>query len=256
MQGKLTSKWRTNNPDVESASELLKRINAEKEKLVKEGKLKRGKPFPPIKKDEVPFEIPEGWEWCRLGEVVELNRGRFSIRPRNDPRYFNGDYPFIQIGSLDEKGSLIYEAPQSLNEKGFSVSKMFPAGTIAIAIVGGTIGNLGVLAKEMCFTDSIVGIYPFKSWYNQKYILNFLKLKQPEIRYASYQMAGQPNIKIPTLTELYFPLPSLPEQQQIVTKLDELMQYCNKLEESIKTSQQQNEMLLKQVLREALEQKK
>jgi type I restriction enzyme, S subunit len=255
VQGKLTAKWRTENPNVEPASELLKKIKAEKEKLVKEGKLKKDKQLPAIKENEIPFEIPENWEWCRLGEVVEMNRGRFSIRPRNDPRYFNGNYPFLQIGSLDEKGSLIYEAPQSLNEKGLKVSKMFPEGTIAIAIVGGTIGNLGVLAKEMCFTDSMVGIYPFKSWYNQKYILNYLKLKQPEIRYASYQMSGQPNIKIPTLAELYFPLPPLQEQQQIVTKLDELMQYCDDLEKSIKTSQQQNEMLLHQVLREALEPK-
>ena len=81
--------------------------------------------------------------------------------------------------------------------------------TIAIAIVGGTIGNLGVLGKEMCFTDSIIGFLPFQNWYNQNFLLNFLLFKQPEIKYASYQMAGQPNIKIPTLSELYFPMPPL-----------------------------------------------
>jgi type I restriction enzyme S subunit len=252
MQGKLTAAWRAENQATEPASQLLARIKAEKEKLVKEGKLKKQKPLPPIKADEIPFEIPEGWVWCRLGSIVEMNRGRFSIRPRNDSRYFNGPYPFLQIGSLSEKGSIITEAPQSLNDMGLSVSKLFPRNTIAIAIVGGTIGNIGVLGREMCFTDSIIGFFPFPKMYNQEFILNFLRYKQPEIKYASYQMAGQPNIKIPTLSELYFPMPSLSEQQCIVTKLNELMHICDQMEERIKTSQQQNELLLQQVLREAL----
>jgi type I restriction enzyme S subunit len=252
MQGKLTAAWRAENPETEPASQLLARIKAEKGKLVKEGKLKKQKSLPPIKEEEIPFEIPEGWEWCRLGSIVEMKRGRFSIRPRNDPRYFKGSYLFLQIGSLDEKGSTIMDAPQTLNEKGLSVSKLFPKNTIAIAIVGGTIGNLGVLGKDMCFTDSIIGFFPYSHWYNQKFLLNFLRFKQPEIKFASYQMAGQPNIKIPTLSELYFPLPPLAEQQLIDTKLDELMHLCDQLEASIKASQQQNELLLQQVLREAL----
>ena len=259
MQGKLTSEWRASHPELvsgsHSATELLAKIKAEKKQLIKEGKIRGPKPLPPISEDEVPFDIPSNWTWCRLGEVVEMGRGRFSIRPRNDPRYFNGSYPFLQIGSLNEYGSRIYNAPQTLNEKGLTVSKMFPKNTIVIAIVGGTIGNLGVLGVEMCFTDSMIGFFPYPSMYNQEYLLNFLRFKQPEIKYASYQMAGQPNIKIPTLSELYFPLPPLSEQIRIVAKLDELMAYCDSLEVSIKKSQTENEMLLQQVLREALEPK-
>ena len=118
-------------------------------------------------------------------------------------------------------------------------------------IVGGTIGNLGVLGREMYFTDSIIGILPNK-FYNQDYILNYLRYKQPAIKSEAYQMAGQPNIKIPTLENLLFPMPPLEEQNRIVQKLDELMQYCNELEASIKQGQSQNEKLLQQVLREAL----
>lgn len=247
MQGKLALQ----DPNDEPASELLKKIKAEKEQLIKEKKIKKEKELSPIKPEEIPFEIPENWVWCRLGDVVRMSRGRFSIRPRNDPSYLGGKYPFIQIGSLDESGSTINDAPQTLNEKGYKVSKDFPAGTIAIAIVGGTIGNLGVLGKAMCFTDSIVGVLPNKN-YNQDYILNFLRSVQPSIKEASYQMAGQPNIKIPNLTNLIFPLPSLSEQHRIVAKLDQLMRHCDELEQSIKQSQTQNEQLLQQVLREAL----
>lgn len=245
VQGKLVPQ----NPNDEPASELLKKIKAEKEQLIKEKKL------PPIAANEIPFEIPKGWVWCRLGSVVQMSRGKFSIRPRNDPEYFGGKYPFIQIGSLDERGSIINEAPQTLNEKGIKVSKKFPENTIVIAIVGGTIGNLGVLGREMYFPDSIVGITP-SSFYIQKFVLLFLQYIQPAIKSEAYQMSGQPNIKIPTLENLKLPLPSLKEQQRIVQKVEYLMQTCDALETSIKKSTQLNEHLLQQVLREALAGKK
>lgn len=248
MQGKFV---KCTNTD-ETGQKLLAKIKVEKVQLIKEKKLKKENEILPINDDEIPYNIPNNWVWCKLGEVVKMSRGKFSIRPRNDPSYFGGEYPFIQIGSLDESGSIIYDAPQSLNEKGLQVSKQFPKDTIVIAIVGGTIANLGVLGREMCFTDSIVGIYPL-SWYNQKFVLNFLRYKQPEIKEASYQMAGQPNIKIPTLENLFFPLPPLHEQEQIVAKLEELMAFCDGLEKSIKESQGYNEKLLQQVLREALQ---
>ena len=241
VQGKLVKQ----NPKDEPASELLKKIKVEKEKL------KRGNKLEPIDNNDIPFTIPHNWIWCRFGEVVQMTRGKFSIRPRNDPNYFGGEYPFIQIGSLDEKGSIINDAPQTLNEKGRMVSKKFPKNTIAIAIVGGTIGNLGVLGREMYFTDSIIGIIP-SEFYNQEFILNFLRYKQAEIKTEAYQMSGQPNIKIPTLENLKLPLPPLAVQNQIVQKLDKLMQNCNNLEASIKQSAAQNEKLLQQVLREAL----
>lgn len=250
MQGKLVKSTNTKG----TGQQLLAKIKAEKAQLIAEKKLKKENEILPINGDEIPYNIPNNWVWCKLGEVVKMSRGKFSIRPRNDPSYFGGDYPFIQIGSLDESGSIIYDAPQSLNEKGLQVSKQFPKDTIVIAIVGGTIANLGVLGREMCFTDSIVGIYPL-SWYNQEFVLNFLRYKQPEIKQASYQMAGQPNIKIPTLENLIFPLPPLHEQEQIVAKLHELMSFCDGLEQSIKESQGYNEILLQQVLREALQPK-
>lgn len=241
VQGKLVEQSAKDEP----ASELLKKIKIEKSKL------KKGNLIEPVLNNEIPFSVPNNWRWCRFGEVVQMTRGKFSIRPRNDPSYFGGEYPFIQIGSLDEKGSVINEAPQTLNEKGIKVSKKFPKNTIAIAIVGGTIGNLGVLGREMYFTDSIIGIIP-SSLYNQDFILSFLKYKQPEIKAEAYQMAGQPNIKIPTLENLKFPMPPLKEQIRIVEKLEHLMQTCNELEDSIKQSATQNEKLLQQVLREAL----
>jgi len=247
IQGKLVKQ----NPNDEPANILLQKIKAEKELLIKDRKLQKEKALPQIKEEDIPFDIPENWVWCRFGEIVNMSRGRFSVRPRNDPDYFGGEYPFIQIGSLNDWGSTIEDAPQSLNAKGYKVSKEFPTSTIAIAIVGGTIGNLGVLGKPMCFPDSIIGILP-TSHLDHNFILNFMRFVQPTIRKASYQMAGQPNIKIPTLTDLMVPLPPLAEQRRIGENFEQLMQTCDALETSIKQSQQYNEQLLQQVIREAL----
>jgi type I restriction enzyme, S subunit len=241
VQGKLVPQ----NPNDEPASELLKKIKAEKQRL------KKGNIIEPISESSIPYKIPDNWIWCKFGEVIQMTRGKFSIRPRNDPSYFGGEYPFIQIGSLDEQGSVINDAPQTLNEKGIQVSKKFPKNTIAIAIVGGTIGNLGVLGREMYFTDSIIGILPSKL-YNQDFILYYLRYKQTAIKAEAYQMAGQPNIKIPTLENLFFPMPPIEEQERIIQSLKIVMQHCSDLEASIRESAEQNEKLLQQVLREAL----
>jgi len=84
IQGKLTADWREQHPDVEPASELLKRIAAEKAELVKAKKIRRQKPLPSITDDEIPFEIPELWEWCRLGGIIYENPGNgYSGKPVN-----------------------------------------------------------------------------------------------------------------------------------------------------------------------------
>jgi len=82
IEGKLTADWRAANPNIEPASELLKHIAAEKAQLIKDKKIKPQKPLPPIKDEEKPFDLPEGWIWCRLGNYVDFERGKFSIRPR------------------------------------------------------------------------------------------------------------------------------------------------------------------------------
>jgi len=133
------------------------------------------------------------------------------------------------------------------------LSKQFEKGTIAIAIVGGTIGNLGVLGLDMCFPDSMVGISPTPNT-NQDFILLLLRYKQPEIKKAAYQMAGQPNIKLPTLMNLVISLPPLAEQHAIVARVEKLMAMIDELEKQVTARKEQSEMLMQSVLREAFTQ--
>ena len=252
MQGKLVPQDENDKP----ASALLEKIKAEKERLIKEKKIKKQKPLPPITEDEIPFEIPENWVWCRLGDSGELKRGKSKHRPRNDERLFkSGEYPFIQTGDVarsKSNGYIIRTIHGYYNDFGLAQSEMQPIGNLCITIAA-NIAECGFLGFDACAPDSIV-CYNSLDKTTEKYAFYYLIDARVEIeKYAP--ATAQKNIYLGILNSLLVPLPPLSEQQRIVTKLDELMAYCDELEDSIKESQQQNELLLQQVLREALEPK-
>jgi type I restriction enzyme, S subunit len=179
--------------------------------------------------DNLP-ELPETWRWTALGNYGRCARGRFSVRPRNDSRYFGGEHPFIQIGDLPPEGGWISSHTQTLNDKGLAVSKKFNKGTAVIAIVGATIGNTGVLSYDMCFTDSLVGIET--GWdRGNRFVELFLRSEKYKIRQASYSSGGQPNIKLEFLNPYPLPLPPLAEQKEIVRRVDELFTLADQIED-------------------------
>ena len=100
------------------------------------------------------FQGKGEWEVKKLGEVCQIQRGRFSHRPRNDPKFFGGPYPFIQTGDVvKSQGGAIF-ASQTLNEEGLAVSKLFKP-TIVLITIAANIGDTGLLQSEGCFTDSV-----------------------------------------------------------------------------------------------------
>jgi type I restriction enzyme S subunit len=174
-------------------------------------------------------ELPATWICTAIANYAACSRGRFSIRPRNDPRCYGGEYPFIQIGDLPRDGGFINKHEQTLNEFGLKTSKMFPCGTVAIAIVGATIANTGILAYDMCFPDSLVGIETGTEVGN-RYIEYYLRSVKEDIRQISYAGGGQPNIKLKTLEPFPMPLPPLPEQEEIVRRVNMLFGFADRIE--------------------------
>jgi type I restriction enzyme, S subunit len=249
MQGKLVKQ----SPNDEPANKLLKRIKAEKNKQIAEKKLKREKELPAIKPEEIPFEIPRNWVWCRLGETGILKRGKSKHRPRNDVSLFeNGIYPFIQTGDVARSkaaGYIIQTINGYYNDFGLSQSVMQKKGTLCITIAA-NIAECGFLGFDACAPDSIV-CYTSIQQIIEKYCFYYIIQAREAIeRYAP--ATAQKNINLEILNLLLIPFPPLEEQNLIVQKIDELMQYCNDLEASIKFTQDQNEKLLQQVLKEAL----
>lgn len=250
VQGKLVEQ----NPKDEPASELLKKLKAEKEKLIAEKKLKKEKELPPIKPEEIPFEIPENWVWCR-GEIVATY---IDPQPshRTPPESTDG-VPYIAMSDIRKDGTLDFISARKVSRTVLEEHQnryKLQEGDFIFGKIG-TIGKPVKLPYPFNYTLSanVILIQPERKLVNQDYLFYFLSSPAAEknlienkstMSYPVFGMGKARNMPIP--------LPPLSEQNRIVQKLDELMQYCNELEASIKQSESQNSTLLQQVLREAL----
>ncbi|MDI9387251.1 MAG: restriction endonuclease subunit S [Spirochaetota bacterium] len=260
IEGKLTADWRKENPvrkgDPDYDSEaLLVKIQAEKEKLIKEGKIKKQKPLAPIKAEEVPFELPEGWVWTRLEDLGLFGRGKSKHRPRNDSSLFkDGKYPFVQTGEVAQSkktGFKIYGAEKFYNDKGLAQSKLWPSGTLCITIAA-NIAETGFLTFDACFPDSVVGFTSLSGTYTPWYTRYFLSCAQDDLmKYAP--ATAQKNINLEIISKLVFPTPPLAEQQAIVDRVEKLLSMVDELEDQVSERKEQSEQLMQAVLREAFE---
>ena len=161
------------------------------------------------------------WPLKPLPEVAEVARGKFGHRPRNEPRFYGGEFPFIQIGDISNSGRYIRTHSQSLNKDGLAISRMFPTGTVAIAITGATIGVTGILGFDSCFPDSIVGIQARPESVTPEFI--YLAVEHAKkTALAEATQTTQPNINLGNLNRLKVHVPPLAEQRRIVAELDAL----------------------------------
>jgi type I restriction enzyme, S subunit len=162
-------------------------------------------------------EVPAQWDVKQIRHFSEVLRGKFTHRPRNDPAFYDGTYPFIQTGDITCSSRFITEYKQTLNERGISVSKEFPRGTLVMAIAA-NIGDVAILDFPAYFPDSIVGLVP-----NAKTDLMFLfylmmALKQPMLMTAT--VSTQMNLNVDQIVSLVAACPPLNEQVWIVSFLD------------------------------------
>ena len=166
-------------------------------------------------------EFQNAGEWVekKLGTVCDIQRGKFSHRPRNDPRFFGGQYPFIQTGDVVKSAGGAVIASQSLNEEGLAVSKLFKPPIVLITIAA-NIGDTGLLQTEGCFTDSVVGLIPKKDVI--PVFLELIMRGQKENLNKVATTGAQRNINNEILREVSVLLPSIPEQQHIATCLTSL----------------------------------
>ena len=159
--------------------------------------------------------IPADWEVVRLAEVAAVERGKFAHRPRNEPRFYGGDIPFIQTGDVVKATGEIREHSQTLNELGLSISRLFPVGTIVITIAA-NIGETAITSYPVAFPDSLVGIAP--NGIDTSFLEYFLRTRKPYLNELAPESA-QKNINLEDLRPLLIPFPHSAEQQAITTTL-------------------------------------
>ena len=173
----------------------------------------------------------QSWQKGKLGDVAVLERGKFTPRPRNDPRYFGGPYKWIQIGEVEAAKKFILEHRGTLNELGLSVSKMFPKGTLVISIAA-SIGAVGILGFDSCMPDSLVGITPRAGLSDSEFLYYWLSFAREHLESIAPQMA-QANLKLGMLNPLELPVPPLADQRRIAAQLSTQMASAERLRQTL-----------------------
>ncbi|ATA86786.1 type I restriction endonuclease [Capnocytophaga gingivalis] len=220
------------DPTDEPASVLLERIRAEKEQLIKDKKLKRDKKDnEPI--DEVPFELPEGWEWCRLGEIAYIAAGSTP----ESSSFVDKGIPYLKVYNLRNQAIDFDYKPQYIKESihnGILKRSKTEIGDLIMNIVGPPLGKLAIIPTslpESNFNQAAVLIRPYlyKNIIN-KYLFYFLS-EMSEINSISTKgSAGQINISLSQSKNMRVPFPPLAEQHRIVQKIEQLFTLVDTIE--------------------------
>lgn len=225
------------DPNDEPASELLKRIAQEKAQLVKDGKIKKQKPLPPISDEEKPFELPEGWEWSRLDHVAsKITDGDHKTPPRIAEGYKLLSAKNIRDGFLD------YENCDYISESSYIKSRercLPEKGDLLIVSVGGTIGRSSLITgdSEFALVRSVAIIKPLIIEPNFLKIAMDSQLLQSMIH--SHKRGGaQPCLYLGEISKFLFPVPPLKEQKRIVKTVDIFMGILETLTLAFQSAQQ------------------
>ena len=238
------------DPQDEPASALLKKIRAEKDKLIAQGKIKRDKPLSPIAEDEQPCVLPPGWEWVRMGDVIDGGSGTTPLRARAD--YFaNGTEMWVKTTDLTNG---IVTTCEELITKAAVVEnrlKYFPPGTVCVAMYGGagTIGKSGVLGISSTINQSVFALPP-----TEGIDVGFLHTYVITVRSLWMSFAAglrkDPNINGQIIKKMVMPLPPLAEQSRIVTRVTQLRHLCAELRARLSTSQSTQAQLAEALVQE------
>ena len=245
VQGKLVPP----DPNDEPASKLLERIKAEKEQLIREKKIKKDKPMPEIRPEEIPFEIPENWVWSRLGILGLCKTG--TTPSTSVKEYFGNDIPFIKPADISLRG--IDYNNEGLSFSGLKEGVVVPKGSLLMVCIGGSIGKSYFNEVDVSCNQQINTITPL-SKIRADLLQSFLQSNYFQTAIWTKASGGTtPIVNRSKWENIPISIPPLQEQHRIVTKIEQLMKLCNELEHSIQQNQKYTQELLQVALKEALE---
>ncbi len=214
IRGKLVEQ----NPEDEPASELLKRIKEEKERLIKEKVIKKEKELPKMEEDEIPFEIPESWEWVRLGEICEINMGQ---SPKGESVNFSDGVGLI--GGASDMGEIFPKIKRYTT----SPTKLCKKDDLILS-VRATLGRPIFSDGIYCLGRGVCGIS--SSVINKKFLRNYFFSMEKEL-YSKANGTTFLQVTREDIVTLFFPLPPLAEQKRIVEKVERLQELIKNLKE-------------------------
>lgn len=222
IQGKLVEQ----RPEEGTGEELYRQIQYEKQRLIKEGKIKKEKPLPEIAEDEIPFEIPESWKWCRLSDVIDVRDGT-----HDSPKYVPVGIPLVTSKNL-VNGAIDYSNVKYITQEDadkINARSMVDDNDILFAMIG-SIGNPVLVKKDREFCIKNMAL--FKRFSNTEISMRYAYWF---LFYAQYKLKKEASggvqsfISLSRFREYLIPLPPVAEQNRIVAKLEEILPLCERL---------------------------
>ena len=220
IQGKLVEQ----RPEDGTGEELYHQIQAEKQRLIKEKKIKKEKPLVEITDNEIPFDIPETWVWIRVGDIGSWGSG--ATPSRTNPAYYGGSIPWLKTGDLND--GFIKEVPEYITELALEKTsvRLNPVGSVLMAMYGATIGKLGILEIPVTTNQACCACIPYAGMYNKYLFYYLMSMRKTYIGMA--EGGAQPNISKEKIVNSLIPLPPAEEQKRIVAKIEELLPYVDR----------------------------
>ena len=230
VQGKLVPQDENDEP----ASVLLGRIKKEKEQLIKDKKIKKEKPLPEITEDEIPYKLPKGWEWTRIGEITTIRGGK-RIPSGSKIQTNPTEHIYIRVTDM-KNGTIKNNDLRYIDDKTYEKIKNYIITSEDIYItIAGTIAQVGIVPiqfNNMNLTENAARITPhiinklwLKFFFESSLIKNSLLDKVNQV--------AQPKLALKRIIDTFIPLPPLNEQKRIVEKLDSIMKLCDELESEL-----------------------
>lgn len=242
VRGKLVPQ----DPNDEPASELLKRIAAEKAELVRQGKIKKQKPLPEISEDEKPFELPGGWEWVRLGHICT----KLTDGSHNPPKDNGSGYPMLSSQNIQNGQIEIDNPSRFVCREGFikeNSRTLIKKGDVLLTIVG-SLGRSAVVINDTEFVLQR-SVAVLTSGLLPSYLSDYFKSITAQLFFLENgKGTAQKGIYLGQLSQMLIPVPSFIEQKQIVSKINELMSLCDQLEQQSLTSLEAHQQLVEILL--------
>jgi type I restriction enzyme, S subunit len=223
IQGKLVEQ----REEEGAAEELYQQIQEEKEKLIREGKIKKPKKLPEITENKIPFDIPENWKWVRLGEVaIKITDGSHNPPPKKSSGYY------VISAKNVKNGKIIFDnVDRYTDEKGFLKENSrtnIKRGDIIMGIIGGSIGNIAIYDHdEKVIAQRSIAIIDTLA--NNNFIKVILQSPLIQNKLKNTSSTAQGGVYLGTINEILIPFPPLEEQKRIVEKIEELLPYTQKL---------------------------
>ena len=253
VQGKLTARWREENPDVEPASVLLEKVKQDFEKQIQKGILKKKKSPEIIKETDHFFNIPQTYTWCRLSEICNINGG-YAFKSTN---YTKEGVRVIRISDFDEyglKGKNIVRH-KFINE--LSPYKL-EMKNILMAMTGGTVGKsyyVKALDEDM-YVNQRVATIKISELIDSTYIHYSLRIPLIQNIIQEKKKSTNDNISMTDINNFLISLPPLEEQKTIVSKVNQLMAWCDELEKKIEKRDAYQEKMMQAVVKQAFKTEK